>query len=88
MKTAIIFADGIKQIIFTPENDDEKQALKLFTPNDDIELAICTGSFGEQHFRPFTASINKCQGGFLRVYQDAQSIMFVLTPKTKKDDRF
>lgn len=86
MKTAIIFADGVKQIMFTPENDDEKQALQLITPNDNIELTLHTGSFGEQRFRPFTASINKCQGGFLRVFDDSQSIFLVLTPKTKKVD--
>ncbi len=87
MKTAIIFADGIKQIIFTPENDDEKKALKLFSPNDDIELAIHTGSFGEQRFRPFTANIQKCQGGFLRVFDNSESIIFVLTPKTKINEQ-
>lgn len=89
MKTAIVFCDGIKQIIFTPENKEEKEALKLFSANDDIELAIHTGSFGEQNFKPFTVSLNKCQGGYLRVYNDAESIMFVLTPrnKNKGDDR-
>jgi len=83
MKTAIIFADGLKQIMLTPENDDEKMALALITPNDDIELAVHTGSFGERHMRPFTASINKCRGGYLRVFETQESIMLVLKPKDK-----
>lgn len=29
MKVAIIFSGGVKQINFTPENEGEKQALKL-----------------------------------------------------------
>ena len=44
LKVAIIFSEGIKQINFTPENDDERQALHLITPNDDIQLAVKTGN--------------------------------------------
>jgi hypothetical protein len=83
MKIAIIFADGTKQINFTPETDDEKQALKLITPNDDIQLAVKGGSFGAEWHKPFTVAVNKCQGGFLRVYDNSDSIMLVLTPKEK-----
>lgn len=85
MKTAVVFADGLKQVIFTPENDDERMALKLITPNDKIELAIQSGSFGEARFRPFTASINACKGGYLRVFDSSESLMLVLTPKDKKE---
>jgi len=84
MKTAIVFSEGIKQIIFTPENDDEKQALKLITTDDDISLAVCSGSFGEDRFKPFSVNINKCHGGYLRAYSDDNSIMLVLSPKEKK----
>ena len=38
MKTSIVFSEGTKQIIFTPENDDERQALKMITPDDNIKL--------------------------------------------------
>jgi hypothetical protein len=81
MKVAIIFAEGIKQINFTPENDDERQALKLITANDDISLAVHSGSFGEERLKPFTVGINQCQGGYLRAFTGEQSIMLVLTPK-------
>lgn len=85
MKTAIVFADGIKQIVLTPENDDEKQALKLITPNDDISLAVKTGTFIDKHAeKPFHAVINCCQGGYLRAFSDEESIMLVLTPKPTK----
>lgn len=85
MKTSIIFSDGIKQIMFTPENESEKQALKLITPDDDIELALKQGTFYNEHDpKPFTGSVNSCQGGYLRVFDSTDSIMLVLTPKRKK----
>lgn len=84
MKTAIIFSDGIKQIMFTPENDSEKQALKLITPNDDIELALMQGNFHSQgEPKPFAKTINSCQGGYLRAFTSEDSIMLVLTTKKK-----
>ena len=83
MKIAIIFSEGIKQINFTPETDDEKMALKLITPNDDICLAVKTAQFGEQHLKPFRNTISTSQGGYLRAYSDSESIMLVLTPKVK-----
>jgi len=86
MKVAIIFSEGVKQINFTPENDDEKQALRLITPNDNIELAVKSGSFGEERHKPFTIDVNMCKGGFLRAFDSAESIMLVLTPKKTKEE--
>jgi hypothetical protein len=85
MKTAIIFSEGIKQINFVPETDEERMALKMITPNDDIKLAIKEGHFGEEHFKPFTVDINKCQGGYLRTFDNSEGIMLVLTPKSKEE---
>lgn len=82
MKTTVIFSDGVKQIIFTPENKDEKYALSLLTPSDDIELLIVDGSFGDKDKKPFTATVNSCRGGYLRVYSDENSRILVLKPKT------
>jgi hypothetical protein len=84
MKTAIIFSEGIKQINFTPENDDEKLALKLITTDDNIELAIKEGSFGEHRYKPFSIDVNTCRGGYLRAFDGDNSIMFVLRPKQAK----
>ena len=87
MKTAIIFSDGIKQIVFTPENDDEKQALKLITPNDDIDLAIIQDAsvFSKNEAMPFRANVGVCKRGYLRAFTDEESIMLVLSPKEKKE---
>lgn len=81
MKVAIIFSNGVKQINFTPENEDEKQALKLITPNDNIQLAVKNGYFGEDRFKPFSIDIHGCQGGYLRAFDHSESIMLVLSPK-------
>lgn len=86
MKVAIIFSEGVKQINFTPENEDEKQALKLITPNDDIQLAVKTGIFGEARHKPFAIEVNQCQGGYLRVFDSSESIMLVLSPKEKNKE--
>jgi hypothetical protein len=84
MKVAIIFSDGKKQINFTPENDDEKQALKLITPNDDIELAVKQGQFyGYGNDNGFGIEIKTTQGGYLRAFENTESVMLVLTPKVK-----
>lgn len=81
MKTAVIFADGVKQIVFTPENDDEKYALSLLTPSDDIELLITSGTFGDGRNSPFTANVEMCKAGYLRVFSDNESRILVLKPK-------
>lgn len=84
MKTAVIFCDGTKQIIFTPENDSEKFALGMLTANDDIELLLKSGGFGDEYNEPFTATVNHCQSGFLRLYGEEYSRILVLRPKQKE----
>lgn len=81
MKTAVIFADGVKQIVFTPESKEEKYALSLLTPKDDIELLITSGTVGDSHHKPFTANVSQCEGGYLRVFSDTESRILVLKPK-------
>lgn len=86
MKTAIIIADGIKQVMFTPENESEKQALKMFTPQDDINVEVKTGTFYSN--LPDSARgyvVQKCQGGYLRAYESEESLMLVLTPKEEPE---
>lgn len=89
MKTAIVIADGIKQIMFTPENESEKQALKMITPDQDITVDIKTGSFFDGHSFPESAAgyiVSECNGGHLRAYQDTNSLMLVLRPKESKNE--
>lgn len=86
MKTAIIMADGIKQIMFTPENESEKRALKMITPNDDISIETHTGTLYDT--APASAkgyTVEKCRGGYLRAYEQEDSLMLVLTPKKKNE---
>jgi len=87
MKTAIIFSDGIKQINFTPENNNERQALKLITPNDDIRLAVKNGTFGVNTHKPYTIEISECRGGFLRAFDNDESVMLVLLPQEKPSEK-
>ena len=87
MKTAVIFASGVKQIVLTPESKDEEFALSLITLNDDIELLMKNGHFGEKRHKPFTASVNLCQDGFLRIFDDSKSKILVLKPKAKNDNQ-
>lgn len=82
MKTSIIFADGLTQINFTPETDNEKMALRLITADQQLEVAVQNGTFMDKHQqKPFTASINKCRGGYLRTFTDQESKMIVLKPR-------
>jgi len=63
LKTAIIIADGIKQIMFTPENPSEKLALSMITVDDNISIEIKTGTFYSH--TPKCAqgyTVQKCQG--------------------------
>lgn len=86
MKTAILLIGDIKQIMFTPETDSEKNALKLITPDDNISTVIVRGTFASQHDEPyvFGASVYECQGGYYRAEKQEDSVMFVLTPKNKE----
>jgi deoxycytidine triphosphate deaminase len=88
MKTAIILTDNVKQIVFTPENDSEKQALAMITPDDDIDLLVKSGSLYDGNNRkekPFTASVNLCKSDYLRIFDDSDSRILVLRPKEKKE---
>lgn len=84
MKCAIVIADGVKQIMFTPETQNEKHALSMITTDDDISLDIKRGSFYDT--MPNSAAgycVAKSRGGYLRAYQSEESLMLVLTPKIK-----
>lgn len=84
MKTAIIIADGIKQVMLTPENDSEKMALKMITENDDITVEFKTGTLFDKAPRSALGYIiQKSNGDYLRAYESEDSLMLVLKPKAK-----
>ncbi len=88
MKTAIIFADGIKQVMLTPENESEKLALKMITPQDNITLEMKRGTLYNQY--PDCAQgyvVTKSKGDYLRAYECEESLMLVLTPKKIIDNK-
>lgn len=80
MKTAILLADGVKQIMFTPETESEKDALNLITADDDIHTVIKRGTFSGID-TVFGANVYECRGGYYRAEENTESVMFVLTPK-------
>lgn len=86
MKTAIVIANGIKQVMLTPETPEEKQALLMITPDDDIKLEVKRTSFFDD-CPPSAAGymVAKSSGGAYRAYTCEESIMLILTPKEKKE---
>ena len=90
MKTAIIISDWVTQVVFTPESEDEKKALKLFDIWQDVEILIKSWnifwySHTDRNNLPFTASPKMCQWWYLRMYEDAESRIFVIKPKDKSE---
>ena len=88
MKCAIVIAEGIKQIIFTPENEAEKQAIKMIDVDDNITVERKTGEFysGYRDHQMKSYNVALCKGGYLRAFEDSDSLMLVLKPKKKTDD--
>lgn len=86
MKCAIVISDGLKQIMFTPETQTEREALKLITIEDNISVDIKTGSFYDN--MPNSASgycVRESNGGYLRAYSCEESLMLVLRPNKKNE---
>lgn len=85
MKTAIIISGDIKQIMLTPENKPEEKVLELFELGDDISVLCKQGTLYDsipQGLIGFT--IDPCMGGYLRAFEDRNSLMLVLKPKEPK----
>lgn len=85
MKTAILITDKVKQIMFTPENAAEREALKYISPNDEVHTVIKRGTFYDRDEKLFGVDIYECQGGYFRAEDKEDSVMFVVRPKDKKD---
>lgn len=85
MTTAIIIADGVKQIMFTPENDADKEALRMITMDDDITIEYHTGTlFDHPPSSALGYIVQPSTAGYLRGYKCPDSLMLVLKPKQKK----
>jgi len=80
MKISIVIAEGVKQVMMTPETDHERESLKWIDPKEDIEIAQKKGTYDDDASH-FGMNTSMCQGGYLRRFAEKDSIMFVLTPK-------
>jgi hypothetical protein len=68
--------------MFTPETEQEKTALKLITPDDEISVDIREGQFFDSV--PPSARgymVEECKGGYYRAFSCANSLMIILRPK-------
>lgn len=68
MKTAIYIEDGVVQLVLTPENEFERNALKSIQDKP-TDTSIKAGSFYH------------CQGGWTRHGPDDQSLIIRTTTK-------
>ena len=82
MKVFTILGDNVKQIVFTPETENEKQALRMISPDDEIHTVMKRGSFHDGD-DVFGVDIYECKGGYYRAREDKDSVMFVIKPKEK-----
>lgn len=80
MKISIVIAEGEKQVMFTPETDVEREALKFIEPTDDIEIATVWGTYDDKP-SAYSYNTSKCAGGYFRRFAERDSLMFVLKPK-------
>jgi hypothetical protein len=87
MKCAVIFADNIKQIMLSPENDSEKFALRLITAQDDISVDVKQGTlFTRVPSSALGYIVQPCQGGYLRAYEQEDAVMLVLRKREEKSN--
>jgi hypothetical protein len=69
MKVTLILKSNEKQIVLTPETDNEKSIFDLFAPaNVRTEIEIFQGGF----------ELEKCIGGWLREFEHKDSIILYL----------
>ena len=84
MQISIVIVEGAKQIMLTPETEHEKQALKFINPEDEISVVSKHGGFCDEHSHA-NLQVGMCQGDYLRAFNNADSLMFLI--KDKKDKK-
>ena len=80
MKIAIVIADGYKQVMMSPENEHEREALKYINPEDELKTVARKGTFDDKPSH-FGGEVIMCQGGYLRRFAHEESLMFVIKNK-------
>lgn len=83
MKCAIVLCDDIKQVMFKPENDNERKALNFLKAGEEehIVLEYKKGSFFDD--KPLVSGyhVAECQAGFLRAFAEDDCLMLVIKKK-------
>ncbi len=78
MKISIIIAEDEKQIMMTPENDHERQALRFIQPDDKLKAVSKWGTFDNEPSH-FNHQVSKSKGGYYRRYAEKESLMFIVS---------
>lgn len=76
---SLVISGDIKQIMLSPDNDDEGRILKSIQVDDTISVVTKQGSFVEKSNLGY--SIDQCRGGYLRAYEKDDCLMIVIQPK-------
>jgi hypothetical protein len=82
MKISLVIAEGMKQIMLTPESEHEKSCLKMIDAKEEILIAKRWGDFSNEHAK---VQVSECQGGYLRLFPEESSLMFILKDKKNKE---
>jgi hypothetical protein len=80
MKLSIVIAEGVKQVMMTPETEHEREALKWISPTDEISIAQEWGTYDDEP-NHYSKQTSMSRAGILRRFAEKDSLMFVLTPK-------
>lgn len=80
MEISIVIANGVKQVMMTPETEVEKQALNWITPWDVLEAVIQKWTYDDAPSH-FSYQSRECQWGHLRRFATKDSLMFVIRDK-------
>ena len=83
MKLSIVIADGYKQVMMTPENDHEKEALQYINVNDTLKTVAKKGTYDDKP-RHYGMQTNMCEGGYFRRFAEEESLMFVIQNNPKE----
>lgn len=82
MKISIVLAEGVKQIMFSPETDHEKNALKWIAPGDKATVAAQWGTYDREP-NHYSYNSSRCEGGYIRRFAEKDSLMFVIEDSSK-----
>ena len=86
MKISLVISEGYKQVMFTPETDHEKEALKMIAPDDKLIGVAKWGTFTDGKPSDFGMNVSMSKAGYLRQFAEAESLMFVIEPKRSSDE--